>query len=380
MASAIERGVRRALEKGNAADPEFRVTVYEAAERAMLRVVTDKDWSEAAADRQRDELMAAIEAVEADYPPATRQDPQGVEGAPINVAGATSGDGKSPFVGEAPHGGLDDDGRGVPEAALEETVRRAAAAGDARLEGEHGIDKGPSFAHLEEDRLARADDAWLPGGHRVRSHRWTQRRLVVSAIALVILLLVAVAVWFALTRTSSDLSTVGSNRETTGSRVRAGSSAGPADGASQQDWIEVFAGGQIDRVSAETGGRVKAIEGAGGRAAVQIEGPADTGEAEIALLIGPGIVGRLAGRTARGELTVGSPDDTPREFTIRCLFAGETACGRQRFSTTVGEETFVFDMDVPAGVDGAAQLAIGPGVGGNARDLNVYGFRLRPVD
>lgn len=380
MTSAIERGVRRALDKGNAADPEFRVTVYEAAERAMLRVVTERNWSKAAADRQRDELMAAIEAVEADYPPATRHDPQGGEGASIDAGAATSGDGEYAFAGEAPRGWLDDDGRDVPRAALEEPVAPATATDDARLEGAHGIDPPPSFAERAEDRVAPPDDAWSPGGRRARPTRGTLRRLVIPAVGLVIVLLIALAAWFALTRPSSDLSTARSDGEATGGRVRAGSPAGLADGASRQGWIEVFAGGQIDRVVAETGGRVKAIEGAGGRAAVQIEGPAGTEEAEIALLIGPGVVARLAGRTVRGELTVGSPDDTPREFTIRCLFAGETICGRQRFSTTIGEETFVFDMEVPAGADGAAQLAIGPGIGGNARDLNVYGFRLRPVD
>ncbi|MEC5289275.1 hypothetical protein VSX64_04205 [Aurantimonas sp. C2-6-R+9] len=368
MISAIERGVRRALEKGNAADPDFRVKVYEAAERAMIRVVTDKNQDEAEANRQRDDLMAAIEAIEADYPPAAYRDSQGGEAIPADVAVATSGGGRSPFVAESPPGGLD-----AP-------VRQATAAGAARLAGERGIDTVPILSDPEQDRIARADDAWSPGGRRAPPARWAHRRLAISVIALVILLLVAVATWFALSRTSSDPTAVGSEQETTGRRVRVGSSDGVAAGASQENWIEVFAGGQIDRVSAETGGRVKAIDGAGGRAAVQIEGPADTEEAEIALLIGPGIVARLAGQKARGELTVGSPDDTPREFTIRCLFAGKTVCGRQRFSTTIGEETFVFDMDVPAGVDGPAQLAIGPGVGGNARDLNVYGFRLRPVE
>jgi len=366
--SAIERGVRRALEKGNAADPEFRVKVYEAAERAMLRVVADKNRSEAATDRQRIELMTAIEAIETDYPPVAYRDSQGGEEIPTDVVGATSGDGEAPFAGEASPGGFD------------ASVQPATAAADARLTRERGIDTAPVFADREEDRIARADNAWSPGGRRARPARWTPRRLAISAIALVILLLVAVAAWFALTPTSSDPSAVEPNQETTGRRVRVGQTEGPVDGASQENWIEVFAGGQIDRVSAETGGRVKAIDGAGGRAAVQIEGPADTEEAEIALLIGPGIVARLAGQKARGELTVGSPDDTPREFTIRCLFAGKTVCGRQRFSTTIGEEVFVFDMDVPAGVDGTAQLAIGPGVGGNARDLNVYGFRLRPVE
>ncbi len=367
MASAIERGVRRALEKGNAADPEFRVKVYEAAERAMLRVVTDKNQGEVEASRQRDALMVAIEAIETDYPPAAYRDPQGREETPADLTDAAFGDGQSSFVAEAPHGGLD------------ASVRHTTASGDARLTGEREIDTAiPTDS--DEDQIARADAAWSPGGRRAAPARSAHRRLVVSTIALVVLLLVAVAAWFALTRTSSELAAVGSNREPTGSRVRAGSSEGSAAGASQENWIEVFAGGQIDRVAAETGGRVKAIEGAGGRAAVQVEGPADTEEAEIALLIGAGIVGRLAGRKARGELTVGSPDDTPREFTIRCLFAGETVCGRQRFSTTIGEETFVFDMDVPAGSAGSAQIAIGPGVGGNARDLNVYGFRLRPVE
>ena len=43
------------------------------------------------------------------------------------------------------------------------------------------------------------------------------------------------------------------------------------------------------------------------------------------------IVEQIAGSRARGELAVGSPDDQGREFSVSCLFAGETVCGRQRF-------------------------------------------------
>ena len=68
MASAIEQSVRRALQKGNAADPDFRLVVYEAAERAILRVQSAQHSDEAEADRKRQALISAIEAIEAEYP------------------------------------------------------------------------------------------------------------------------------------------------------------------------------------------------------------------------------------------------------------------------------------------------------------------------
>ena len=67
MTSAIETSLRRALEQGDRADPNFRLEIYEAAERALLRLETSNGMSDEARDRHRRDLIGAIETIEDEY-------------------------------------------------------------------------------------------------------------------------------------------------------------------------------------------------------------------------------------------------------------------------------------------------------------------------
>ncbi len=97
------------------------------------------------------------------------------------------------------------------------------------------------------------------------------------------------------------------------------------------------------------------------------------------MAIGPGVVGEIAGANVRIEVTAGSPDGTAREFSVRCLFGGTSLCERQRFSTTMSEEAFIFDVPVPADARSPASIAIEPGVNGTTNDVDVFSLRLRRV-
>ena len=61
------------------------------------------------------------------------------------------------------------------------------------------------------------------------------------------------------------------------------------------------------------------------------------------------------------------------------LFGGETVCGRQRFTTALPEENFLFQLEFPPEAVAGGQIAVDPSVGSAGRDLLFYGLRLRPA-
>ena len=378
LASTIETSVRRALQEGNADDPDFRVQVYEAAERAIQRIVAEKRVGQAAADRQLEQLIAAIERIEADYPPGGPETPDASaaegpdpEPAPAGFDTTASDNAEELALPTRP---LPDDLREVTVSPIEDPQpAEAPPRGDAPVPlREARVLDAPG----EAERPSAASD-WSPGGRKPsappsrRASRWL---VGLVGATLVLALLVAAGWWFS----SSVLQTQQAEPEgmTVDEAIRAASGE---ESESSADWIGIFSGSEIDTVRAVSGGRVAAEQTTAGRAAVRFEVPAVGGGTEISLVIGPGVVRSIGGQTVRGELTVGSPDGAPREFSVRCLFAGETTCGRQRFVTSITEETFVFDMEIPAGSTQEGQLAIDPGIGQDTRDLMVFAFRLRPA-
>ncbi|MAP17576.1 MAG: hypothetical protein CL626_00680 [Aurantimonas sp.] len=403
MASAIEQSVRRALQKGNAADPDFRLVVYEAAERAILRVQSAQQSDEAEADRKRQALISAIEAIEAEYPApggygddAVPENADATASAEPDVAAPAT----PPIPAETPETmpATDD------ETQAADTPDTAAPAAGATRAAEEAATSPPPAAKTPSAKVpaAKADakaatakpgaatptkpvrDRWSPDHKPKRGRPFSEasNKLVGAVIVVLLLLLIAAAVWVVLPLFSTAPAPVASEDGPTIAETIQSAGEDPAlNGAPSPDnWIDVFAGTDLEKIAAEGGARASGVAGSGGRMAVQIAAPADGDGSEVSLVIGAGIVEQIAGSRARGELAVGSPDDQGREFSVSCLFAGETVCGRQRFQVSAAEETFVFDMAVPEGAMGAAQLVIDPQIGTGAGDLNVYGFRVQAID
>lgn len=408
MASAIEQSVRRALQKGNAADPDFRLVVYEAAERAILRVQSAQQSDEAEADRKRQALISAIEAVEAEYPApggygdnAVSEDGDATASVEPDVAAPAT----PPIPAETPEAmpatadetqAADTPDTAAPATGATRTAEAApmsptpaakapsaktasAKAPAAKVDAKAATAKPGAAASTKPVR-----DRWSPDHKPKRGRPFSEasNKLVGAVIVVLLLLLIAAAVWVVLPLFSTAPAPVASEDGPTIAETIQSAGEDPAlnGGPSPDNWIDVFAGTDLEKIAAEGGARASGVAGSGGRMAVQIAAPADGDGSEVSLVIGAGIVEQIAGSRARGELAVGSPDDQGREFSVSCLFAGETVCGRQRFQVSAAEETFVFDMAVPEGAMGAAQLVIDPQIGTGAGDLNVYGFRVQAID
>ncbi len=408
MASAIEQSVRRALQKGNAADPDFRLVVYEAAERAILRVQSAQHSDEAEADRKRQALISAIEAIEAEYPApggygddAVSEDGDATASVEPDVAAPAT----PPIMVETPEAmpATDEETQAADTPDTAAPAAGATRAAEAAPTSPTPAAKTPSAKTASAKAPAAKVDAkaatakpgaatstkpvrdrWSPDHKPKRGRPFSEasNKLVGAVIVVLLLLLIAAAVWVVLPLFSTTPAPVASEDGPTIAETIQSAGEDPAlnGGPSPDNWIDVFAGTDLEKIAAEGGARASGVAGSGGRMAVQIAAPADGDGSEVSLVIGAGIVEQIAGSRARGELAVGSPDDQGREFSVSCLFAGETVCGRQRFQVSAAEETFVFDMAVPEGAMGAAQLVIDPQIGTGAGDLNVYGFRVQAID
>ena len=380
--SAMEQSLRRALEAGDGSDPAFRESIYSASERALERLLAAKGTGEDAAEAQRIRLAETINRVEEDYfasfpvpEEPSSDDETGLgrtgwaEQEAIDAADRFEEPGDEVPAHRDPK--RDEDDGGYAHAGLdpspEEQDDRIGRAGGFSPGGRAAGRYDPAPAPLVAS--SRDDGTWSPGKERrdAKKSVRNRRRLRPFLFGLVVLLIALALGGYLYTSLVGPLPFL--------DRATGGSSA--ASGAEAGEWINLFDGTRLEAISTPNGGRVEAIAGAGDRPGVRIASAAKGGEIEIQ--IGPGVVAETLGRKLRVEILAGSSDGAGREFGVRCLFGGVTACGRQRFKTLQSSEPFVFDMEIPANAPTAGTIAIEPGFGTASKDLDLYSVRLRPV-
>ncbi|MBB3952138.1 hypothetical protein [Aureimonas jatrophae] len=318
--SAMEHSLRRALEAGDTRDPGFRESIYAASERALERMLETRRSDEAEALQQRQQLAETINRVEAEF--AASNEP------------------------------------------LDDTAADAAAFAPDDEDVRDAREPRAYAADVVEDEAA---DDWRPGALGAEpmpaGRRGVQSPFAVPLLAIALAVLLGLLAYFVggLLRGDEPAATPAATDQ---------SAELPA-----LNWIDVFDGDDLQALSTPNGGRVETVARDDGRSAVRASGPSG-GEGEIEVGIGPGVARELAGRNIRIELTAGSPDGASREFGVRCLFGGTSTCDRQRFTTSMSEEAFVFDVTVPAGLSSGGSLALSTGLDGTATDVDIYRVRI----
>ncbi|MEX6508746.1 hypothetical protein [Jiella sp. M17.18] len=368
MASAIETSLRRALNKGNAADPDFRLRVYEAAERALLRLEADKGEGDEGADAHRRQLIAAIEAIEADH--AAGGAGEGVQPERFAPDGGSSAGAAAPGAFAA--GGVDDpvDAFGADGAPARPAGGRMPSMVDPQTESSSAEERvaGPGDRRAKvRALLGRRSEA---GGARGGFGSY----IVPAVIVLLLLFLLGVAVWLVLPLFSAEKPKPEAPKMSVEDAIRSADNGRKTVPGAASDWVDVFSGPAI--VDAAVDGGMLQPTVIDGKQAVLVSTP-PSGSNEVTFNLAPDILSRFAGRKATGELAVGSPDGKPRTFTVRCLIGGKNVCGQQRFTTSAKEEPVLVQMDLPASIGEGAELAIDPGAGDGAHDLAVFHFRIR---
>ena len=348
--SAMEKSLRRALDAGDASNPAFRDTIYTAAERALERML-ESSTDEEAAHAQRVRLAETINLIEEDYFVAE----------PVDEAEASEAvaerDAAEDLTASDEHFDETASSRDALDEADAENYRDLPAAGP-----DH--DRADAEPLPVRDATEAEAETWSPGGTRRAAFGDTGRRVSKPLLIALAVVLVVLFAGLYLLKT-----TVLGQAETT-----ADATSTPAETA---EWINLFDGTQLELISTPSGGDVKAITGGGDRPAVRLAS-ANEGS-ELGITVGPGIVNTIKGRKVRVEITAGSSDGASREFSVRCLFGGDTVCDRQRFTTLQTSEPFVFDMDVPADPAASGSIVIDPSFGVAKNDIDLYTVRLRDL-
>lgn len=325
--SAMEDSLRRALEGGDAWDPAFRESIYAASERALERMLETRGSDQVEVDEQRARLAATIGRVEAEY-----QEPGTAADVPTDDVSNVEG--------------YDD--------------------GDIR---------GPQ-AYSPEEADYTDQENWTPGPDRGDVHPAITRSGSRSGLLAMAAGLILIAILGFIAYTIFGGSTPQNTPPATNSGAATPPSENQESASAALQWIDIFDGNELEALSTPNGGRIEAAPQASGRDAVRISVPSGS-ESEATIAIGQGVLREIAGKSLRVELTAGSPDEKLREFSVRCVFGSASICERQRFSTSMGEEAFVFDMNVPTDVSGTSGIAIGPGISGTPGDVDIYSLRLR---
>ncbi|MBC8129014.1 MAG: hypothetical protein H7Y08_01680 [Rhizobiaceae bacterium] len=397
MMSAMEESLRRALEAGDTSDPAFRESIYAASERALERLLTSKQTDADAAHAQRVRLAETINRVEEDYyAPAPAEETlesyhdDEEQAGYLGHAGPnadpdenlTSADVEGAFIpaGHEPDDTSSRDLRAIdgddPDRPFGDPDPEPPSS--ARRNEEHEDFRNPlpgavPIAEAPGESAAR-DASWSPGGAKRGGAKPGRGRPFLFGTIVLLVTLIAGLVFAYVTIFAAPNAGVAPSD----AAAPEGAEIAPVVEPAEIAWITLFDGTQLEMIATPTGGEVSAITGPGDRPAVRLAAAGEDGEIDVA--IGPGVVNGIKGRTVRVEVTVGSPDGTVREFTVRCLFGGDTVCGRQRFSTVQDGEAFVFDMTVPEDPAASGAIAINPSFGTVANAIDLYSVRLRIVE
>ncbi len=420
---SAEAAIRKAFEKGDTTDPEFRNKVYRSALAALERQLAGRaDADSPAVERRREAVKAAIMRIEKEHraaaiverapppaprPPISRPETRPQASRPVlpiarpyrtewRPEPETLPEPEPPAATTAPRAGRA--GRVEPAfaspalpravgAARRERVWSAPSARDRAepaLEAfEPVIEPERSYAPSRDDDHLLDDDYAAPRRARRRApvepqrkHRSLLRRLAVPLAALVVLGLGAAYLASILFVPGDEVATSAPPQQVA---ADAQATLPPAVSvASDGDWVVLFNPGDASGVNAQAGVEANLTE-EDGRSFLRVSSSSPS--AQVRFGIGQGTLERLSGSGAVFSLvTRARPDDGETQFSVDCDFAGLGDCGRRRFGPRQVIEEFIFEVPIPEGnPTGAGMIAISPDVTGAGRALDILEIRVAPA-
>ncbi len=422
---SVEAAIRKAFERGDTTDPEFRNKVYRSALAAFERQLAGRaDTDSPAVERRREAVKATIMRIEKDHrtaaaaaaaqrtpapaprPPARAPEARPQASRPVLPVARPYRTEWRPEAEEQPepqapqHAAQLRSARpgrvepafsspSEPGPAVGSRRERAwsAPAGQRRAEPEleafepvieperayapeHGYEPA-----IDDDRGAPRPARRRPPVEPQRRRKPLLRRLAIPLAALVVLGLGAAYLM-------SILSVSGEDVASTPPQQAAADAQAPlppaVSVASDGDWVVLFNPGDASGVNAQAGVEANLTE-EDGRSFLRVSSSSPS--AQVRFAIGQGTLERLAGSGAVFSLvTRARPDDGETQFSVDCDFAGLGDCGRRRFGPRQVIEEFIFEVPIPEGAPtGAGMIAISPDVTGAGRALDILEIRVAPA-
>ncbi|GAB1580881.1 hypothetical protein [Phyllobacterium phragmitis] len=339
----IERAIRNAFAKGDAANPATRQRIYESAWSAHEHALAaNTRLSEEQKARRRDSLKATISSIEAEFRPA--QPAASPEGPRVD----SSLDDVSP---EPPRNGR-------PVAS--------AAAGAPAVQGP-ALDRDDVRPPGKKRRGA---DLGYEGGATRRDRETRSRSPFMSYVLPALILLVFAFIGWSLFNSFTDMS-----RPNLGRTLSNGAPAKEGEEAGDMNWITVFTPSDPTLMSVRGGATAEiASEGSQSFARVKSGGPDD----EIVFDVGQGILDEVAGKKATFNIIARSDDGKPTQMSVSCDFGALGDCGRKRYDVTDASNDFLFDVEFPQGKqpDAAGTITINSDISGAGKSVDIYAIRV----
>ncbi|MER9138414.1 hypothetical protein NKI20_19315 [Mesorhizobium sp. M0830] len=372
---AIEKAIRNALEKGNAADRAFRERVYRAAFSALDRALkANPDVTVELAIKRRKAIQAKITEIESEFLPAVPDvGPQG--DAPAVELGTDS----APAVEtgqQSPSPAVVVDGPAEPASDAPRSRVLPVVPDimpDAALPDAPSIDMAaPAPAGAAAEVTPDRDERRIRG-----------RRLPLTAIFLTVTLLAAagIGLFFAVQtgvfKTQAQLDTSPPQAPPTVNDDDFTPPGGPAKpGAADQahDWINVFSPTDASHVSAPSDAKAEVMKDDTG-SFLRIRSGA-SGSA-ISFDVGQGVLEKLAGKHAVFDIIARSEEGKETQVSVDCNFGELGDCGRKRYAVGQQQNEYLFDVKFPDKRPGSAgTIAINSDFDKQGKAADIYEIRV----
>jgi hypothetical protein len=337
---AIEKAIRNAFEKGNAADRDFREKVYRSAFAALDRALkANPTLTVEAAINRRKALQAAIAQIESEFVSVVQV---------VEPAAA----------------------RPQPEMRLDEIRPQR--------------DEGPTLDTAPGKAERRQAAAIAVEGERIEGRTRRKRRIFPRLfIAATFLAAIVIGGWWALQtgllKTPAERDTSIPNPPQTmqdedyiPENEAAPIASGQVD--PDRDWINVFSPSDASRVSApgETSAEVMQDE-SGSFLRIRSGG---SGSA-ILFDIGQGVLEQLSGKTATFDIVARAEDGKATEMSVDCNFGELGDCGRKRYAVGYEKGDYLFEVDFNGKRPGAGgTVAINSDFANEGRAVDIYEIKV----
>ncbi|MGU3577006.1 hypothetical protein ACLBWZ_15925 [Brucellaceae bacterium C25G] len=327
----IERAIRNALAKADAANSEIRQRVYTSVWQAHERALAP--FNESDRKQRREQLTQTIRQIETEYAAAYQKPAQPVSNHDLNTDWAPSGETRN-------HNHTPD------------------------------IDPPLRKSMHDDDTVALG-----PASHgKIKSNKKQpkKRSLITRLTVPVILVLTCAIVGISLYNSLSDIGRAPNNGGS------APVSLAPfKEGANPDDahWITIFTPQDATRISV-TGTATAEITRVEGLDYLRIKSPSpkDT----IKFDVGEGILNQFANTTATFDIIARSSDGKPAQMSVTCDFGDMGNCQRRRYDVTPSQSDFLFEVDFPANkkAQKSGTISINSDLGGTGRAVDIIAIRV----
>lgn len=371
---AVEKAIRNALAKGDAADRAFRERVYRSVYAALERALAaNPDLGEDVVALRRQRMKATITEVEREFVPAAPAIDPPISEEPVSAPPDPVEPPLSPPEPESHEPELRT-ARPPTDAASDNPLR--AMRDDPAFEG------GAFPAGTERDRLIEEPEDKVhaePGDPRPR-RRWIAVTLIVATL----LAALGIFYWFA---AQTGLFLTADQRDTSvrspplaleeesfapgapQSAPQPGAPAAPVEHA----WITVFSPDDPTTVEVAADAEAEARVEEGERVLRLRTGASGT---PIVFNVGRGILENLAGRQAVFAISARPIDDEQTQMSLSCDFGALGDCGRRRYAVAGQRTDYLFEVVFPeASPDAPGRIAIVTDFEGQGRGIDIFSIR-----